>query len=86
MRLLANGTLIPFNNFDIPSIHKVDLRLQKRLTLGRARIDGIVELFNAFNHANFGLPNANSGDGVNFGRVSSARAPRLIQFCVKLLF
>jgi hypothetical protein len=43
-------------------------------------------MFNAFNHAQFGQPNSNSGDNVNFGRVSSAGRPRLIQMSMKLLF
>jgi len=40
---------------------------------------------NAFNHANFGQPNA-AADNVNFGRVSSAAPPRLIQLGMKFLF
>ena len=52
-RLLPNGTLIARNSFDIPSIHKVDMRLQRRFNLGRqTKIDGIVEVYNVFNHQN----------------------------------
>jgi hypothetical protein len=43
-------------------------------------------MFDALNHTQFGQPNANSGDGLNFGRVSSAAAPRLVQLSMKLLF
>ena len=33
----------------------MDVRLQKRFTLvGRANIDGLLEVFNLFNHANYG--------------------------------
>jgi len=43
-----------------------------------------VELFNAWNHAQFQQPDGNAGDGPNFGRISAARAPRLIQVAIKL--
>src|SRR5262249_13969917 len=71
-----------------PGLQNWDLGFEKffPLTAERTRLDFRAELFNAFNHANFGQPNANSGDGVNFGRVSSARTPRLIQFSAKLFF
>ena len=43
-------------------------------------------MFNAFNHGQFGQPNANTGGGANFGLIGSARAPRLVQVGLKLLF
>ena len=48
------------------------------------RIQFRTEMFNAFNHAQFNTPNGNRGS-VNFGRISSARAPRLIQFGLKVI-
>jgi hypothetical protein len=42
-------------------------------------------LFNAFNHAQFGLPNSNTASPV-FGLISSARAPRLVQLGMRLIF
>ena len=54
-RLRPNGTIVPLNNFVGQPIHRVDLRLQKRLEFGRRiKAEGLVELFNAFNHANYG--------------------------------
>ena len=44
-----------------------------------------MEMFNAFNHAQFNDPNSNRGSG-NFGLIGGARQPRLIQFGLKLLF
>jgi hypothetical protein len=43
------------------------------------------ELFNLFNHPNFNLPDNFLGSPT-FGRITSAREPRHIQFAVKLLF
>jgi hypothetical protein len=51
----AGGGATPRNNLVGNPIHRVDLRLQKRFALvGRTGIDGIVEVFNAFNHENYG--------------------------------
>jgi hypothetical protein len=44
------------------------------------------EFLNALNHAQFEVPNGNAGAGANFGRISAARAPRLIQFAGKLVW
>jgi hypothetical protein len=53
-RLRANGTLIARNSFDRSDLHRVDMRIQKRFRLsGRVTVDGIAELFNMFNHANY---------------------------------
>jgi len=53
-RLLANGSLIERNSFDRTNLHRVDTRLQKRFKLSnRVTIDGIAEVFNMFNHANY---------------------------------
>jgi hypothetical protein len=54
-RLRPDGTIILRNNFVGFPIHRVDLRLQQGVKLtGRRRIDGIAEIFNVFNHANYG--------------------------------
>ncbi|MBM3739166.1 MAG: TonB-dependent receptor [Acidobacteria bacterium] len=43
------------------------------------------ELFNAFNHANFGGPSA-AVNSVTFGRITSARTPRIAQLALRLAF
>ena len=43
------------------------------------------EMFNAFNHTNFGNPNAQIG-GANAGRVLGSGAARIMQFGLKLEF
>jgi len=51
----AGGGFTPRNGIVGDPIHRVDVRLQKHLTLGgHAGVDGIVEVFNVFNHANYG--------------------------------
>jgi hypothetical protein len=51
----VGGGATPRNGIVGEPIHRVDLRLQKHLALGgHAGVDGIVEVFNIFNHANYG--------------------------------
>jgi hypothetical protein len=51
----VGGGATPRNGVEGNAIHRVDVRLQKRFALvGRAGIDGMLEVFNAFNHANYG--------------------------------
>jgi hypothetical protein len=55
LRLRPNGTMVPRNNFVGLPIHRVDMRLLRRFPLGgRTAIEGILELFNVFNRANYG--------------------------------
>lgn len=45
------------------------------------------ELFNVFNHTNFYNPDGNFSDGpTEFGKVTQAQDPRLVQFALKLYF
>jgi hypothetical protein len=54
-RLRPDGTIVPRNGFVGKPIHRVDLRIQRRFRLpGGAALDGLIEVFNAFNHANYG--------------------------------
>ena len=71
-----------------PGIHNWDLALEKSFPLVResTRLQVRTEAFNTWNHAQFGQPNGNAGAGATFGRISSAREPRLIQVAVKVLW
>ena len=45
-----------------------------------------VQFFNLFNTTQFTNPDGNISDGVDFGRVKRARAPRQIQFAIRFSF
>ena len=89
-RLRPNGTLIPRNGFDKPSIHRVDLRLQRRLHVtGRASVDGQLEIFNLFNRANyetFVLNERNARYGLPQPYSNVAYAPRILQLGFRVQF
>jgi hypothetical protein len=53
-RLRPDGSIIPRNSFVGKPVHRMDVRLDKRIQFGRFRANGILEVFNLFNHANFG--------------------------------
>ncbi|HXX21925.1 MAG TPA: carboxypeptidase regulatory-like domain-containing protein [Terriglobia bacterium] len=70
-----------------PGINNADLALLKTTRLAEHKeLEFRAEFFNAFNHAQFYVPDGNITDGPTFGQVSKARDPRLIQFALKLLF
>ncbi|MCB1019953.1 MAG: hypothetical protein KDC27_08495, partial [Acidobacteria bacterium] len=69
-----------------PGINNWDVGIQKNFSITeQTRVQLRGEMFNAFNHAQFGNPNGNASSG-SFGLIGSARAPRLIQIGLKLLF
>ena len=89
-RLRRDGTLVARRGLDRKSMHRVDLRVQRRFRLGsRVALDGIAEVFNLFDRANvetyvrneqnarFGLPNAHT---------NIAYAPRVLQLGFRTQF
>ena len=52
---------------------------------GRNTIEARIEVFNLLNTPNFGAPAAVLGAG-NFGTITSALDPRVVQLAVKFLF
>ena len=86
----AGGGVVPRNNLVGDTIHRVDLRLQKRVTLvGRTSIDGMLEVFNAFNRANYGSYTTAESNR-NYGRPSFnsnvAYQPRMLQLGFRFAF
>jgi hypothetical protein len=69
-----------------PGVTNFDLSLEKGLRLTESvRISLRGEFFNALNHANFANPDSTVGD-TNFGVITAAGAPRLMQVSAKLAF
>jgi hypothetical protein len=54
-RFRPDGSIVPRNTFIGTPIHRVDTRLVKKLRLSkRFSVDGLAEVFNLFNHQNYG--------------------------------
>jgi hypothetical protein len=89
-RVRADGSLIDRNAFDLPSLHRVDMRLQKQFRLaGRTAVTGILEVFNLFNRANYGSFTTNESNA-RFGQptenLNVSYQPRIVQFGFRTTF
>jgi len=74
------------NILEGPGFENVNVSLLKNTKLTeRVNLQFRAEAFNLFNHPNFNLPDNFLGSPT-FGRITSARDPRHIQFGLKLLF
>jgi hypothetical protein len=89
-RLRRDGTIVPRNNFVGKPIHRVDLRFQRRFSFGsRMGIDGILEVFNLFNHANYGsytTQEVSPRYGQPSQNTNVAYAPRTLQLGFRFAF
>jgi hypothetical protein len=69
-----------------PSYRDVDFALMRRIPLGSGRaLEVRAEVFNLLNTPNFGAPNAVQG-AANFGTITWAFDPRVVQLALKLIF
>jgi hypothetical protein len=89
-RLRPDGTIVPRNSFVGAPIHRVDVRVQRRFRLlGRAAVDGILEVYNVLNHENYGLYTVQESNR-NFGRPQPspnvAYWPRMLQLGFRATF
>ena len=90
-RLRPDGTVAPRNGFVGLPLHRMDLRLQERIPLGGgATADVLLEVFNLFNHENYGSYTTSESNG-NFGNPSrssnnTAYMPRVMQIGFRLAF
>jgi hypothetical protein len=90
-RLGPNGLVAPRNDFVGDPLHRVDMRFMKRFNFGSTRqLDGIFEVFNLFNHENFGSYTTNLSVPANYGRPQQnqnvAYLPRMLQFGFRFAF
>jgi hypothetical protein len=78
-----------------PGLTQIDGRLQRSFTVReRYRIVGLLEAENALNHTNANCSTAggctgavvNTTAAVDFGRITSARTARNVQFGLKFIF
>ena len=89
-RLRPDRTIVPRNNFVGLPLHRVDARVQKKFTMtNRVTVEGIAEVFNLFNHANYGAYTTQEVS-VLYGKPSSnpavAYQPRMAQLGFRLTF
>ena len=90
-RLRPDGTIVPRNGFAGDPLHRVDLRAAAALprSAARASIDGMFEVFNVFNHENFGSYTTVESNA-NYGRPEAnpnvAYQPRMLQLGFRLAF
>jgi hypothetical protein len=69
-----------------PSYREVDLALMRRIPMGASRALEIrAEVFNLLNTPNLGAPNAVFG-AANFGTITTALDPRVVQLAMKFAF
>jgi hypothetical protein len=89
-RLRADGGIVPRNSLVGEPIHRVDLRLTKRQRIvGRMTIDGMIEVFNIFNHENFGTYTtqvSNTAYGRPSFNANVAYQPRIMQLGFRFAF
>ena len=85
-RLRANGTITPRNNLVGEPIHRTDLRLQRKFRFGpRIAVDGMVELFNVFNRANY-MSYVTQESNVQYGQPSTHAGVRRLQLGFRASF
>ena len=69
-----------------PSRQNLDMGLLKDFPLVESiRLQFRGEAFNILNHANFGNPNGNVS-AANYGRITTATTPRILQLALKVIF
>ena len=77
------------NTFHGPGLNNWDIAVMKDFSFTESvRMQFRAEFFNAFNHAQFDMPNAttidNNAQNPAFGVVTAAERPRVVQFALKL--
>jgi hypothetical protein len=73
-------------SFTGPGDRLVDIAIVRAFRFGTHRIEARVESFNGFNWFRMGNPGTNLNAPATFGRITTAGAPRVMQFAVKYSF
>ncbi len=74
------------NVFHGPGLNNFDLMATKNIRIAEAQnVMFRAEFYNAFNHTQFNNPNSNIGSS-NFGRITGAAAPRIVQATLQYSF
>ena len=89
-RLRPDGTIVPRAALVGDPIHRIDMRIQKRFRFGgRVTADGMAEVFNIFDHANYGsyvTQQSNARFGQPSFNANVAYQPRIVQLGFRLAF
>ena len=90
LRVRPNGTIVPRNDLVGDPVHRVDVRLQERIPLpGTLRVDGMFEVFNLFDRANYGSYTTNEASNA-YGQpeqnTNIAYGPRTLQLGFRVTF
>ena len=84
------GSVVPRNDFVGDPLHRVDTRFQKRFALGGHRsVDLMLEVFNLFNHANYGsytTVESNPSYGLPAQNTGLAYQARMVQMGFRFIF
>ena len=88
--MAPDGSIVERNNLVGKPLHRLDMRLLRHFQLGpHVKVDGIVELFNLFNHANYGsyvTTENSSAFGQPVQNVAVEYQPRMMQLGFRLVF
>ena len=89
-RLRPDGTVVPRFSFVGDPVHRMDMRVSRRFRLGDfASVDLIAEVFNLFNHDNFGgyvLQESNPNFGQPIQDFNVAYRPRMLQLGFRVMY
>lgn len=71
-----------------PGLNDWDFAVHKKISITEDKyLQFRAEIFNIFNHTNFYNPDGNFSDGpTEFGKITEAQDPRLVQFALKFYF
>jgi Carboxypeptidase regulatory-like domain/TonB dependent receptor len=86
---LNSGQTVPRNSLLGDAIHKVDARITKAIRINNLSIQAVAEVFNLFNHANYGAYNAvvtSPTFGAPLQNIGNTYRPRTGQLALRVTF